>query len=110
MGSLRSPVREAGASSDHRMDRCWLQGALGDLRRSIGFAGSYKLRWLLRAIARLGTAAFLFRLLQATLLLQRTIGRSYRTIGSSWLVGGHNWIGIVVVKNRFLDLGAQGAF
>jgi transposase, IS5 family len=37
--------------SDHRMDRCWLQGALGDALHSISCAAGYNLRWLLRAIA-----------------------------------------------------------
>ena len=40
--------------SDHRMDRCWLQGALGDALHSISCAAGYNLRWLMRAIARLG--------------------------------------------------------
>ena len=39
--------------SDHRMDRCWLQGALGDALHSISCAAGYNLRWLLRAIVRL---------------------------------------------------------
>jgi IS5 family transposase len=33
------------------MDRCWLQGALGDALHSISCAAGYNLRWLLRAIA-----------------------------------------------------------
>ena len=37
--------------SDHRMDRCWLQGALGDALHSISCAAGYNLRWLMRAIA-----------------------------------------------------------
>ena len=37
--------------SDHRMDRCWLQGALGDALHSISCAAGYNLRWLLRVIA-----------------------------------------------------------
>ncbi|ABE42307.1 hypothetical protein Bpro_0342 [Polaromonas sp. JS666] len=47
--------------SDHRMDRCWLQGALGNALHSISCAAGYNLRWLLRAIARLdlGTVFFL---------------------------------------------------
>ena len=36
---------------DNRMDRCWLQGALGDMLHTIGCAAGYNLRWLLRAIA-----------------------------------------------------------
>jgi len=39
--------------SDHRMDRCWLAGALGDALHAISCAAGYNVRWLLRAIARL---------------------------------------------------------
>jgi IS5 family transposase len=40
--------------ADHRMDRCWLQGALGDALHALGCAAGYNIRWLLRAITRLG--------------------------------------------------------
>ena len=40
--------------SDHRMDRCWLQGALGDALHTLSCAAGYNLRWLLRAIAATG--------------------------------------------------------
>ena len=40
--------------SDHRMDRCWLQGATGDALSALSCAAGYNIRWLLRAIARLG--------------------------------------------------------
>ena len=40
--------------SDHRLDRCWLQGAMGDALHAISCAAGYNLRWLLRAVARLG--------------------------------------------------------
>ena len=43
--------------SDHRMDRCWLQGALGDALHAISCAAGYNLRWLLRAIPDLHGAA-----------------------------------------------------
>ena len=42
--------------SDHRMDRCWLQGALGDALHTLSCAAGYNLRWLLRAIAAAGGA------------------------------------------------------
>ena len=42
------------AKADHRMDRCWLQGAVGDALHAINCAAGYNIRWLLRAIARLG--------------------------------------------------------
>jgi len=92
------------------MDRCWLQGALGDALHSISCAAGYNLRWLLRAIARLGIGAVFLRLLQAALLQQRATGRSYRTIGRSRLASMANWIGDVVVKNRFLGHAALGGF
>jgi IS5 family transposase len=41
--------------SDHRMDRCWLQGTLGDALHTISCAAGYNLRWLLRAITGDGT-------------------------------------------------------
>lgn len=53
--------------SDHRMDRCWLQGALGDALHSISCAAGYNLRWLMRAIARLGIGPVFLRLLQSVL-------------------------------------------
>jgi IS5 family transposase len=53
--------------SDNRMDRCWLQGTLGDALHSISCAAGYNLRWLMRAIARLGLGAVFLRLLQAAL-------------------------------------------
>ena len=53
--------------SDHRMDRCWLKGALGDALHTISCAAGYNLRWLLRAIARLGIASAFLCLLQTVL-------------------------------------------
>jgi IS5 family transposase len=55
--------------SDNRMDRCWLQGALGDALHTIGCAAGYNLRWLLRAIARLGLGTVFLRLMRAAALL-----------------------------------------
>ena len=40
--------------ADHRMDRCWLQGAVGDALHALSCAAGYNIRWLLRAIIRLG--------------------------------------------------------
>jgi IS5 family transposase len=39
--------------SDNRMDRCWLQGALGDALHALSCAAGYNIRWLMRAIVRL---------------------------------------------------------
>ena len=49
--------------SDHRMDRCWLKGAMGDALHAISCAAGYNIRWLMRAIvaqaAKAAKAAFL---------------------------------------------------
>jgi len=56
------------AKSDHRMERCWLKGALGDALHALSCAAGFNIRWLLRAIARLGLqAAFLCLSFLATL-------------------------------------------
>jgi transposase, IS5 family len=48
--------------ADHRMDRCWLRGELGDALHALSCAAGYNIRWLMRAIARLGVGALLFAL------------------------------------------------
>ena len=63
--------------SDHRMDLCWLQGALGDALHAISCAAGYNLRWLLRAIARLGLGAVFLRLLHAALSHRQPAKTSY---------------------------------
>ncbi|MBK7617580.1 MAG: transposase [Burkholderiales bacterium] len=40
--------------SDHRMDRCWLQGSLADALHAVSCAAGHNLRWLMHAILRLG--------------------------------------------------------
>ena len=54
--------------SDHRMNRCWLKGAVGDALHTLSCAAGYNLRWLLRAIARLGIGRAFLCLLQMMLL------------------------------------------
>lgn len=71
--------------SDNRMDRCWLQGALGDALHTIGCAAGYNLRWLLRAIARLGIQAVFLRLLQSIVSVQIAIAASCGTRGRTWI-------------------------
>lgn len=41
---------------DNGMDRCWLKGAAGDALHAVLCAAGYNVRWLLRAIVRLGLA------------------------------------------------------
>jgi IS5 family transposase len=62
--------------SDNRMDRCWLQGALGDALHALSCAAGYNIRWLLRAIARLGSKLVLLRLLIATVTATSSIKSS----------------------------------
>jgi IS5 family transposase len=40
--------------ADHRMDRCWLAATLGDALHTVLCAAGYNLRWLMRAVLRLG--------------------------------------------------------
>jgi len=69
--------------SDHRMDRCWLQGALGDALHAVSCAAGYNLRWLLRAVARLGIGPAFLRLLQAALSLAQAMRAAHRAHGRS---------------------------
>lgn len=55
------------AKSDNRMDRCWLKGSLGDALHALSCAVGYNIRWLLRAIVRLGIRPVFLRLLWLTL-------------------------------------------
>ena len=54
--------------SDHRMDRCWLQGQLGDALHAVLCAAGYNLRWLMRAMLRLGLKALFLRPLLLALI------------------------------------------
>ena len=48
--------------ADHRMDRCWLKGADGDALHAVLCAAGFNIRWLLRAIAKMGLTALLLAL------------------------------------------------
>lgn len=43
--------------ADHGMRRCWLKGASGDVLHVVLCAAGFNLKWLLRAIARMGLLA-----------------------------------------------------
>jgi IS5 family transposase len=66
--------------SDHRMDRCWLQGQLGDALHAVLCATGYNLRWLLRAMLRLGLRATFLR--PVLLALMRLINGNHARLGS----------------------------
>lgn len=53
--------------SDNRMDRCWLKGSLGDALHAVLCAAGYNLRWLMRAMLRLGLKAVFLRSLWLTM-------------------------------------------
>lgn len=53
---------------DNGMDRCWLKGQTGDALHAVLCAAGYNIRWLLRAMVRLGFKGLLLRLL--ALLMQ----------------------------------------
>ena len=42
------------------MDRCWLKEQEGDAIHAVLCAAGYNIRWLLRAVARLGLAALFY--------------------------------------------------
>ena len=43
---------------DHGMQRCWLKGQMGDALHAISCALGFNIRWLMRAIVRLGCRPF----------------------------------------------------
>ena len=45
------------------MDRCWLRGQTGDALHAVLCAAGYNIRWLLRAMVRLGLKGLYLRLL-----------------------------------------------
>ncbi|KVD54272.1 transposase [Burkholderia ubonensis] len=49
---------------DHGLRRCWLKGASGDALHAVLCATGFNLRWLLRAMARLGVGPVLLSLLR----------------------------------------------
>ena len=53
--------------ADHRMNRCWLAGSLGDALHAVLCAAGYNLRWLLRAVVRGRIRRLFFALAMAAL-------------------------------------------
>jgi IS5 family transposase len=60
--------------SDNRMQRCWLQGQTGDALHALCCALGYNLRWLMRAVLRLGLKGLLL-CLQLMLWVQCFAGK-----------------------------------
>ena len=74
--------------SDNRMDRCWLPGQLGDALHAVLCAAGYNIRWLLRAMVRLGLSALLLRpiflLILAAILRANPFNRLHPATGLSF--------------------------
>ena len=66
--------------ADHRMDRNWLKGSAGDALHKLCCAVGYNIKWLMRAIARLGLQGFLLGLDLLTQLgeLERNISKQIK--------------------------------
>lgn len=45
------------AKADHRMDRCWLPGAMGDALHALSCALGYNIRWLMRRLQAMARRA-----------------------------------------------------
>jgi IS5 family transposase len=71
--------------SDNRMDRCWLQGALGDALHALGCAAGYNIRWLLRAIARLGLMVVFLRLFLTAMTMPNKVKPAYSSRVTAWM-------------------------
>jgi hypothetical protein len=70
--------------ADHRMDRCWLKGETGDALHTLSCAACCNLRWLMRAVVRLGLKVLFLRLLNAAEWLRSTPTASYDPSGKGW--------------------------
>ena len=69
--------------ADHGMQRCWLQGEMGDALHALSCAAGYNIRWLLRAIAAQAakdTKAFFFALFRLKLWGRFSANRSPRAV------------------------------
>jgi len=74
--------------SDHRMDRCWLHGQLGDALHAVLCAAGYNLRWLMRAMLRLGLRAFSLRLWVSAVWLLQAVRWRFEAVPSSTAPSG----------------------
>ena len=72
---------------DHRMRRCWLKGSEGDALNAVLCAAGYNLRWLLRAIVRLGLGLDVLRRLLADLWLRWCVQTSARAENRALAMG-----------------------
>lgn len=78
--------------ADHGMNRCWLKGSEGDALHTVLCAAGFNLRWLLRAVARMGLG-FVLLVLTAWMSAARVLQDLHQRVSSSgnriFLTGGH---------------------
>ena len=79
--------------NDNRMDRCWLQGAIGDALHALSCAAGYNIRWLLRAIARLGPRLAFLRLLRVAAKATSSVKSSYWSRLAAFVRPLSDWAG-----------------
>jgi transposase, IS5 family len=85
--------------ADHGMQRCWLQGQMGDALHALSCAAGYNIRWLLRAIAAQAAKdakAFFFALFKLNLWDRFSASRSLCAVNgllSRQWVAWPGWIG-----------------
>jgi len=77
--------------SDNSMDRCWLKGAIGDALHPLSCAAGYNIRWLLRAIARLGPKLVFLRLLMAATTATTNVKSSCTSLPATFVRSIPEW-------------------
>ena len=93
------------------MDRCWLQGALGDALHTIACAaGSNPAPATARHCPSVHSDGSFLRLLQAARSKRRAIGTSYDALGRTWAASMSNWIANAGGKKLIFSHAAQGVF
>ncbi len=70
--------------SDHRMNRCWLAGAMGDALHTVLCAAGYNLRWLLRAVLRGRIRRLFFAFWSATLQVLLAVSEMLASLDTRW--------------------------
>ena len=83
------------AKSENRMDRCWLQGALGDALHARSWAAGYNIRWLLRAIVRLRLKVVFFRLFLTAMTGLEKVKSLYAQRVAGWMLSIADRSGLV---------------
>jgi len=78
---------------DHRMDRCWLQGASGDALHAVLCAAGFNIRWLLRAVAAKGLKALWLALTKWAPWLGRSSQTAQATV-TPWVSRLQPWLRI----------------